>query len=95
MPTKKADTPIGEMEAHPRLGPTQVMTITRTVRPEGPNWFRERFGVNRYCDDARGDEVDAFQLQPESAFRAIRSEHHRGVTDSTNSSSQRYPRRTG
>ena len=28
------------------MGPTQVMTITRTVRPEGPNWFRERFGVH-------------------------------------------------
>ena len=41
-------TPLTAMqvqEAHPRLGPTQVMTITRTVRPEGPNWFRERFGV--------------------------------------------------
>ena len=45
---------------HPRLGPTQVMTITRTVRPEGPNWFRERFQiqhglpglVSRRCDEA-------------------------------------------
>ena len=63
-------TPVTAMqvqEAHPRLGPTQVMTITRTVRPEGPNWFRERFGVNRDAERAA--------MCPHACRRCSREQH--------------------